>query len=110
MDALTRKVASAYDHLRRVRVITGDLTLHGDDNEPLATITYGWYPGEVSGEQIGERVTELHVTDRDGVAFLDAVFFAFGGYRYERASFANPPTGAPREWIWRLKPIGKANE
>lgn len=69
-------------------------------------ITSGWLPEEVIGEQAGERLTEVRITNRTGYDFTKVVFFVWGGFRYERLRFPNPPTANPQEWIWQVKPIG----
>lgn len=69
-------------------------------------ITSGWLPEQIIGEEAGERLVEVRITDRAGYDFAKVVFFIWGGFRYERLRFPNPPTGNPQEWIWQVKPIG----
>lgn len=111
MPDLTKPFGKVFDALRLVsqpirNTTAVPLRLYGDAGELIATVTTGWFTDELSPEQVGERVTELHVTDREGVAFTEAVFFGWGGYKHERTRFPNPPVNNPREWIWSVKPIG----
>jgi len=82
--------------------------LYDDDGALIDTILSGdgWFPDELTPEQVGERMLEIHITDRDGIDFSAVTFFGIGGYKYERRGFANPPTGNPREWIWSAKAVG----
>jgi hypothetical protein len=107
MPDFTKVFQKAYDVKRTVlQPRAGELTIYDNDGQCLQTITKGWFSEEISGEEIGGRIIELKVTDLDESDFSDAVFFGFGGYRYERNAPANPPTGNPRQWIWRIVPVG----
>lgn len=104
---LTKAFSKAYDGLRRVaQPVASPLRLLDSDGAELATIEKGWVFDEVAGEEVGERVVEVRVTDRAGVEFDDVVFLVFSGRQYERMRFPNPPAGNPREWVWRVKPVG----
>ncbi|TXH50663.1 MAG: hypothetical protein E6Q97_19940 [Desulfurellales bacterium] len=103
----TKAFSKAYDGLRRVtQPVASPLRLLDNDGAELATIEKGWIFEEVSGEEIGERVIEVRVTDRTGIEFEDAIFLVFNGRQYERLRSPNPPAGNPREWTWRCKPVG----
>lgn len=107
MPDLTKAFGKAYDGLRKVILATpSNLRLLDDDGAELATITQGWTVDEVSSEEQLGRIVEVRITDRVGVEFEKAVFFVWGGYQYERAAFPNPPATNPREWVWRVKPVG----
>lgn len=111
MPDLTAPFSKVFDVIRLVsRPITSTssdpLRLYGDDGQLLDTLTEGWFTDELTQEQTFERILELHVTHRDGVRFEQATFFGFGGYKYERVNFPNPPVNNPREWVWQLKPVG----
>lgn len=107
MPDFTKAFSKAYDGIRRVQQARpSPLRLLDNDGAELALIEKGWTFDEVSGEEIGERVIEVRVTDRDGVEFDDAIFLVFSGRQYERMRSPNPPAGNPREWVWRLKPVG----
>ena len=103
----TAAFATLYDAFQSVIVgETGSLKLYDEDGATIATLATGWFTDELSQEQTFERINELHITDRAGIAFEDAVAFGFGGYRYERSRFPNPPLNNPREWVFLIKPVG----
>ena len=111
MPDFTNAFTKVFDALRLVsRPITRPsadlLKLYDEDGATIATLTTGWFTDELSQEQTFERINELHITDRAGIAFEDAVAFGFGGYRYERSRFPNPPLNNPREWVFLIKPVG----
>lgn len=108
-DEITALFEDGYDDFRAdVLGETGPLSLLDRSGTQLANglITSGWISDEIAEEQTGGRTVELRITDRIGIAFESAVFFGFGGIRYEREGDANPPAGNPREWIWNLRPVG----
>lgn len=109
---LTRALLAAYDSIRRA-ALTEDapLRLLDDDGALIGSREFGWYPQAISGEESGRRSMELRVLAYpDDIDFSDAVFFEFGGHRYERDGFPDPPVGNPREYVWRLAPVGAVEE
>lgn len=112
MPDLTKPFSKVFDAIRLVsqpianRTIV-PLRLYDKAGALLATITTGWFTDELSQEQSGgQRITELHVTARDGIDFTLAKFFGWGGYKYESKGFPNPPVNNPREWVFSVKPVG----
>jgi hypothetical protein len=105
MPDFTNVFTKVYDVTRKVADnVTSDLNLYDNDGGVIETIQTGWV---VEEQQIPNgRVITLRVTDRDGADFASAVFFGWGGFKYERNGFPVPPTGNPREWIWEVKPVG----
>lgn len=105
MPDFTKVFEKVYNVIRDVADnITTDLNLYNDDGESLETITTGWV---VEEQQLPNgRVILLKVTDRDAFDPSEAVFFGWGGYKYEREGFPVPPTSNPREWIWTVRPVG----
>ena len=106
---LTKAFEKVYDVTRLMT--TRDRTeplklLDGSGKQIGDLIKSGWLPDEITGEEIGERLVEVRITDRPGYDFAKAVFFCWAGFRYERLRFPNPPTGNPQEWRWVVKPIG----
>lgn len=107
MPDLTRAHSKVFDALKRITMARPTpLRLYDDDNALLATITTGWFPEEINNETEGEETKQIHITDRTGVNFALANFFGFNGYLYERVSAPARPDGNPREWIWKLRPVG----
>lgn len=111
MPDFTNAFSKVFDALRLVsRPITkpsaDPIKLYDEDGATIATLTTGWFTDEVRQEQTFERINELHITDRAGVTFDHVVAFGFGGYRYERVRFPNPPVNNPREWVFIIKPVG----
>lgn len=109
MATFTKAFGKAYDAIRRVTMAdpTSTLTLFDDAGAEIDVIEKGWLAEELIGEQFGGRAVELRITDAEGTDYSAVVFASWGGYRYERSGFPNPPTGNPQEWIWRMIPVGK---
>ena len=112
MPDFTKAYSKAYDAIRSVtQAVKSDLRLYDDDGIELDTLSKGWYSEEVTDETSGQRVVEIRITDRDCADYFpDVVAFEFGGLAYERTSAPNPPVNNPREWVFRVKPTGKADE
>lgn len=104
---ITAAFSGLYDLFRAdVQAAGTSIKLYDDDGTLIDTLTTGWLAVEQSQEQTDQRVMELHVTDRTGIDFDTVTQFVYGGNRYERQRFPNPPLNNPREWVWLLKPIG----
>lgn len=102
----TKLRAANYDSLRRSGGLSGDLVLRDDDAAIVATITEGWNAVQASFEDLGGQILSVRIADLDEADYSAAVFFDWGGYRYEREGFATKPTTNPKEWIWRVRPVG----
>lgn len=103
----TKIKGSNYDAMRKHGGISGDLILRTDTAAVLATITGGWAPIQTSFEDVGGgQVISLRVADLDETDYSTAVFFDWDGIRYERDEPPTKPTMNPKEWIWRVKPVG----
>lgn len=85
---------------------TDPIKLYDRAGTLISTITSGWFDEEVTSEYEFEETVELSITHRAGVAFENAKFFVFRGYRYEAKGFPATAKGNPRLWVWRLKPVG----
>lgn len=72
----------------------------------ITTLTAGWFDDIVAAEDDFEETLKLYVTDRTGVAFSQAKFFVFRGFRYEAKGFPSYPKDDPQLWVWTLKPVG----
>jgi hypothetical protein len=112
MPDFTKAFGKAYDAIRSVtQSKPSDLRLYDDEGIELDTIAKGWYSEEVTDETTGQRVVEIRITDRDCAEYFpDVVFLGFSGVKYERTSAPNPPVNNPREWVYRLKPVGIEDE
>lgn len=107
MPDLTKAHSKVFDVLKRITMARPTpLRLYDNDGGLIATITKGWFPEEINNETDGEETKQIHVTDRTGIEFGNAVFFGFNGFKYERTTAPARPDGNPREWIWKLKPAG----
>lgn len=112
MPDFTKAYSKAYDAIRSVtQAVKSDLRLYDDEGIELDTLRRGWYSEEVTDETTGQRVVEVRITDRDCAGYFpDVVFLGFGGVKYERSGEPNPPVNNPREWIFRIKPVGVDDE
>lgn len=111
MPDLTKAHTKVFDVLKRITMARPTaLRLYDDDGVLIATITKGWFPEEINNETEGEETKQIHVTDRTGIDFREATQFGFGGFRYERTTAPARPDGNPREWIWKIRPIGLDTE
>jgi hypothetical protein len=109
---LTRVMEGAYNQLRRA-VMAQETTLafFDDNGELVAEIRSGWYPETIEGNSTGRQVSQVRVLELGTPIDLDRVtFLEYGGCRYEQEGFPDPPTGNPREYIWRLRPVGVVEE
>lgn len=109
MPDFTKAFSKAYDAIRSVTLPSKTtLALLDDSGDEIDSVTRGWTVEEVFDETTGGRILELRVTDEKVSDYGSVVFFEFSDYRYERQGFPNPPVNNPREWVWRLVPVGRA--
>lgn len=109
---LTRAMEGAYNQLRRVTMgQETTLALFDDNGQLVIEIRSGWYPETIEGNETGRQVSQVRVLQPGPPIDLERVtFLEFGGGRYEQEGFPDPPTGNPREYIWRLRPVGEVEE
>lgn len=112
MPDLTVAFSKIFDATRLValRDAREPLELLDADGDPVGIVDAGWVLDERStGEGGRERVLELLLTDRDGLASLlaDAERFALAGFVYERVGSVSPPAGNPALWTIEVKPVGR---
>lgn len=112
MPNFTKVLSKAFDVIRLVTTTDPRLPLKLLDAKGQQIgelITKGWLPEELAPEPGFGRLVEIHITNRPGWDFSKVVYCCWGGYKYERLGFANPPTANPQEWIWQVKPVGRDN-